>query len=94
MAQTSNRILDEIARLMTDATGAAQGLRREAETVVKSQAERLLRDMDVASREEVEVLRELLAAAREESRALAGRVEALEARVAALDVPRAGGAIP
>lgn len=94
MAQTSNRILDEIARLMTDATGAAQGLRREAETVVKSQAERLLRDMDVASREEVEVLRELLAAAREESRGLAGRVEALEARVAALDVPRAGGAIP
>ena len=94
MAQTSNRILDEIARLVTDATGAAQGLRREAETVVKSQAERLLRDMDVASREEVEVLRELLAAAREESRALAARMEALEARVAALDVPRAAGAIP
>ncbi len=46
---------------MTDAAGAAQGVRREAETMVKAQAERLLRDMDVATREEVEVLRDLVA---------------------------------
>lgn len=92
MAQTSNRILDEIARMVTDATGAAQGLRREAETVVKGQIERLIKDMDVASREEVEVLRDLLGAAREENRALAARLAALEARVAALDVARATGA--
>jgi BMFP domain-containing protein YqiC len=93
MAQTSNRILDEIARMVTDATGAAQGLRREAETVVKSQIERLIKDMDVASREEVEVLRDLLGVAREENRALAARLAALEARVAALDVGPATGAV-
>ena len=37
MAQTSNRFLDDIARLVTDAAGAAQGVRREVETVAKGQ---------------------------------------------------------
>ena len=47
MATTSNRLLDEFARLLTDAAGAAQGVRREVETVVKGQVERLLKEMDV-----------------------------------------------
>jgi BMFP domain-containing protein YqiC len=85
MAPTSNRILDEIARLATDAAGAAQGVRREVETVVRSQAERLIRDMDVASREEVEVLREMVLAAREENERLGERLKALEERLAAPD---------
>jgi BMFP domain-containing protein YqiC len=80
MAQTSNRFLDDIARLVTDAAGAAQGVRREVETVVRTQFERLIKDMDVASREEVEVLRDMVAAAREENERLAARVQALEAR--------------
>jgi BMFP domain-containing protein YqiC len=71
MATTSNRLLDEIARLATDAVGVAQGVRREAETVARSQIERLIRDMDVATREEVEVLRAQL-------KALETRLDALE----------------
>jgi hypothetical protein len=43
-----NRLLDEVARLVTDAAGAAQGVRREVETVVKTQMQRILADMDVA----------------------------------------------
>jgi BMFP domain-containing protein YqiC len=80
MAQSSNRIFDEIARLATDAAGAAQGVKREVETVVRSQVERLIRDMDVASREEVDVLREMVAAAREENERLSARLKALEDR--------------
>jgi BMFP domain-containing protein YqiC len=76
--QSSNRLLDDFARLVTDATGAAQGIRREVETVVKAQIERLLRDMDVATREEVEVLRDLVSSLRAENAALATRVAALE----------------
>lgn len=83
MAQTSNRLLDDIARLMTDAAGAADGVRREVETVVKGQIERLLRDMDIASREEVDVLRDMVVAAREQNEQLAIRVKALEAQVEA-----------
>lgn len=77
----SNRLLDDVARLVTDAAGAAQGVRREAETVIKAQIERLIRDMDIASREELDVLRDLVAGLRTQNDALALRVAALEARV-------------
>ena len=42
MPQTRARIFDDFARLMTNAAGVANGVRREAETAVKTQAERLL----------------------------------------------------
>src|SRR3954468_8227014 len=92
MAPTSNRLLDEFARLVTDAAGAAQGVRREVETVVKGQAERFLKDMDVATRKEVEVLRDMVVAGREENERMTARMAALEARVAALE--GAPGAAP
>jgi BMFP domain-containing protein YqiC len=85
MAQSSNRILDEIARLATDAAGAAQGVRREVETVVRGQIERLIKEMDVATREEVEVLRDMVVAAREENERLDARLKALEAKQATHD---------
>jgi BMFP domain-containing protein YqiC len=81
MAQTSNRLMDELARLATDAVGAAQGVRREVETVARSQMERLIKDMDVATREEVEVLREMVLAARVENEQLSARLAALEERL-------------
>ncbi|MHC2103440.1 MULTISPECIES: accessory factor UbiK family protein [unclassified Methylobacterium] len=76
----SNRLFDDLARLMTDAAGAAQGVRREAETVVKAQAERLVRDLDIASREELDVLRDLVTNLRAQNDALTARVTALEAK--------------
>ncbi|MDP3407839.1 accessory factor UbiK family protein [Bosea sp. (in: a-proteobacteria)] len=79
MVTTSSRILDDIARLATDAAGAAQGVRREVETVVKTQIERLLRDLDVVTREEFEAVREMAVLAREENDKLSQRLAALEA---------------
>ena len=81
MTQSSNRIFDELARFATDAAGAAQGVRREVESVVRSQFERLIKDMDVATREEFEVLREMVIAAREENERLEARVKELEAKL-------------
>ena len=82
MTQSSNRIFDELARLATDAAGAAQGVRREVETVVRSQFERLIKDMDVATREEMEVLREMVLAARAENERLEARLKVLEEKLA------------
>jgi BMFP domain-containing protein YqiC len=84
MTQTTNRFLDEFAKLMTDAAGAAQGVRREVETLMKAQGERVLRTMDVVQREEFEAVKEMAARAREENERLALRVAALEAELAAL----------
>lgn len=81
---SSNRLLDEFARLATDAMGAAQGVRREVETVMRTQMERLLRDMDIATREEVDVLRDMVTAAREENEILSARVKTLESQVETL----------
>jgi BMFP domain-containing protein YqiC len=81
MTQTSNRFLDEIARLMNDATGAAQGVKREVETVVRSQAERILRDLDLVKREEFEAVKDMARLAREENEALKTRIAALEKKI-------------
>ena len=77
------RLMDDVAKLMTDAAGMAQGVRREAETAVKSQAERLLASMNVVTREEFEAVREMAALARDENDALRKRIAVLEARLAA-----------
>ena len=85
----SNRILDDFSRLVTDVAGAAQGLRREAETVARSQMERLLREMDLVTREEFEAQREIAVAAREEADRLGARLADLEGRIAALEAGKA-----
>ena len=83
MTQTSNRFLDDIARLMTDAAGAAQGVRREVETIVKSQGERVLNGMDVVRRENFEIVKAMAEKARLENERLEARIVALEARLGA-----------
>jgi BMFP domain-containing protein YqiC len=86
----SNRLFDDLARLMTDAAGAAQGVRREAETVVKAQLERVIRDLDVASREELDVLRDLVTNMQAQNAALTARVAALEAKSGGAGASAAG----
>ncbi|MDH3195585.1 MAG: accessory factor UbiK family protein [Hyphomicrobiales bacterium] len=81
MTQTPNRLMDEFAKLMNDAAGAAQGVKREVETAVRGQMERFLGDMDVVQREEFEAVREMAVKAREENDALRHKVEALEAQL-------------
>jgi BMFP domain-containing protein YqiC len=81
MTQTTNRFLDEIARLMNDAAGVASGVRREVDTVFRNQAERVLRELDVVKREEFEAVKDMARMAREENEALKARIAALEAKI-------------
>ncbi|AYG66841.1 MULTISPECIES: accessory factor UbiK family protein [unclassified Rhizobium] len=85
MSTGPNRILDEFAKLMTDAAGAAQGVRREIETAFNAQAERWLNSMDIVKREEFEAVREMAIKARDENEALLARIDALEAKLASKD---------
>ncbi|MBB4185356.1 accessory factor UbiK family protein [Sinorhizobium terangae] len=82
MSTGANRILDDFAKLMTDAAGAAQGVRREVETAFRAQAESWLNSLDVVKREEFEAIKEMAVKARDENDALLARIEALEARLA------------
>ena len=86
MTSGQNRVLDELAKLVTDAAGAAQGVRREVETALRSQSERVLNTLDVVQREDFEAVREMAIKARAENSALLVKIEALEARLAKLEV--------
>ena len=79
MAQTDNPFLDGMAKIFTDAAGMAQSVRAEIDTFVKQRLERLVADMDFVPREEFEAVKAMAAKARAEN-------EALEARIAALEV--------
>ena len=81
MTQTNNRFFDEIGRLMNDAAGAAQGVKREFDTVMRAQGERILRDLDVVKREEFEAVKDMARLAREENELLKARIAALEAKL-------------
>ena len=80
MTTTSSRFFDELAKLMTNAAGAAQGVRRELDTLVQTQVERVLNNLDVVKREDFEVVKAMAAKAREENDALAKRLAELEAK--------------
>jgi len=77
--QTDNRVFDQFAKLMTEAAGAAQGAKREMETIFKAQGEKMLREMDVVSREEFDAVKAMAEKAREENEMLEARIAKLEA---------------
>ena len=80
MSQPTNKLLDEFAKLMTDVADVAQGFKREADGVVKSQLERFLSELDLVTREEFDAVRAMASKARDENDALLKRIEALEAK--------------
>jgi BMFP domain-containing protein YqiC len=91
MTQTKGRFFDEMGRLMNDAAGVAQGVRREFDTLFRTQAERILRDLDVVTREEFEAVKEMARLAREENEMLKARLQALELAAARSDQPSEPG---
>lgn len=77
--QTSNKMFDDLSKLMTNAMGVAQGAKTEAETAMKGWIDRWLADRDFVTREEFDAVRAMAQKAREENEALKARVAALEA---------------
>lgn len=76
--QSQSRFFDELAKLMTNAAGAAQGAAREVETLIRAQIERAASEFDLVKREEFDAMKALAQAAKAESESLRKRVEALE----------------
>jgi BMFP domain-containing protein YqiC len=84
MPQTSSRMFDDIAKLMSDAAGAADGMRREVEGVMRAQGERVMGAMDLVQREDFEAVKAMAVKAREENEKLAARLAVVEAELARL----------
>ena len=81
MTQTTGRFFDELGKLITDAAGAADGIRKEIEGIVRTQAERVLNGLDVVQREDFEAVKAMAQKAREENELLKQRIAALEAAI-------------
>jgi len=81
MTQTTGRFFDELGKLITDAAGAAEGVRKEIDGIVRAQAERVLQGLDVVQREEFEAVKAMAQKAREENERLSERLAALEAAI-------------
>ena len=79
--QTENPFLDGLAKLFTDAAGAAQSLRAEIDSFVKQRLEKLVAEMDFVPREEFEAVKAMAAKARAENDRLAARLTELESRL-------------
>ena len=82
MVTTNSKFFDELAKLMTNAAGAAQGVRKEVDTLVQGQVERVLNNLNVVKREEFDVVKDMAEKARSENDALANRITELEAKLA------------
>ena len=81
MTQTTNPFFDQIGRLMNDAAGAAQGMKKEVDALWRAQVEKILRDLDLVKREEFEAVKDMARIAREENEGLKARILALEAKL-------------
>ncbi|WP_336294244.1 accessory factor UbiK family protein [Bartonella sp. CB169] len=78
MGNGSNRILDELAKLATDATDVVQGIRREAGTAFRLQAEKIANKLDLVSREEFETFKDMVLKLHADNADLKRRLDELE----------------
>jgi BMFP domain-containing protein YqiC len=79
--QTSNRILDDLAKVANGAASTLSGVRSEVESFVHQQLQRLLKDADFVKREEFEVIKAVAIKARTEQEKLEVRVKNLEKKL-------------
>ncbi len=74
----NRRLLDDVSKLATSAAGLVQGAGREAEMLLRQRLERILDRMDLVTREEFDVVKEMAMQARMENELLAKRLTVLE----------------
>ncbi|MGZ0187140.1 MAG: accessory factor UbiK family protein [Alphaproteobacteria bacterium] len=81
----SGRIFEDLSKLAGGVMGAAGGIKSDVEALVRTQAAKLIEDMDLVRREEFEAARAMAVKARTEQEVLTARLEALEVRLTALE---------
>ena len=76
--QSENPLIADFVKLMNSAAGTLAGMTREARETAKERVKETLGGLDFVSREEFDAARDMAAKAREEVEALKARVDALE----------------
>ena len=79
--QTTNRVLDDLAKIANGAVSSLSGIKSEIETFMHQQLQRLLKDANLVKREEFDVIKAVAVKARTEQEKLEARIKRLEARL-------------
>ena len=90
----NRRLLDDVSKLATSAAGLVQGAGREAEMLLRQRLERILDRMDLVTREEFDVVKEMAMQARMENELLAKRLTVLEEVIQANNAKKPVRTIP
>mgnify|MGYP003640163629 CR=1 FL=1 len=80
--QTSNRILDDLAKVANGAVATLAGVKDEVEAMIRQQVERYLADGNLVPRDEFDAMAEVAKNARAAQEKLEDRVAKLEAQIA------------
>lgn len=75
--QSQNKFFDDLAKVVNGAAGTVAGMAREAESATRERAREWIGGLDLVSREEFEVQKDMLTAARAEIAALTARIDAM-----------------
>jgi len=76
--QTDNKFFDDLAKLGQSAAGTLHGVKGEAQAMIRARLEDMIKDMDLVSREEFDVLRDMVTEARAQNSQLEQKITALE----------------
>lgn len=76
--QSRSKPLDDLTNLLTNAAGAVKGVGDEFKAVGRSQAEKIIAEMDLVGRDEFEILKARVDQLQAENAALKAQVENLK----------------
>jgi|TARA_B100001093_G_scaffold224164_1_gene214770 BMFP domain-containing protein YqiC len=78
MVDPRSKFFNNIAELLSNTAGAANGVKKEIDVIVKSQVEKLLNDFEVVQRDEFDAMKEMLIKEREKNDELEEKINSLE----------------
>ena len=76
--QSQNKLFDDLVKVLNGAAGTVAGMSREANAAMQERAREWIGGLDMVSREEFEAVKAMAVAAREQNEALERRIAALE----------------
>ena len=83
--QTSNRFLDDLAKMANGAASAVTGVKGDIEGMARRRLEKMLAEQNLVSRDEFEAVKAMAAKARSEQEKLEKRLSELETMISAKD---------
>ena len=78
MPQSGSKLFNKFGELLSDTAGAASGIKKEVEVLVRSQVERILMDFDLVQRDEFDAIKEMLTKERNKNDELEKKLKDIE----------------